>query len=100
MGTGRCSSGDCCAAFAVRVNQRWADRSLKKEVFERFGYRPVTTDSHFSEYAHWAQDVVDHQGILGFYHGDKVWCFKHSPIRVGGTEETEYSADHDGSITL
>lgn len=69
--------------------RRWADRYLVKEILERFGYLPVTTDSHFGEYLQWAQDVVDHKGILGFYHWYKAWCFKHSPTRIGGTEGVE-----------
>jgi len=69
--------------------RRWADRYLIKEILEHFGYLPVTTDSHFGEYIQWARDVVDHKEILGFYHWYKVWCFKHSPTRIGGTEGVE-----------
>jgi len=80
--------------------RRWADRYLIKEIFERFGYLPVTTDSHFGEYIHWAQDVVDHHGILGFYHGYKAWCFKHSPDRIGGTQGVErFVAMIEGILT-
>ncbi len=80
--------------------RRWADRYLIKEIFERFNYLPVTTDSHFGEYVHWAQDVVDHEGILGFYHGYKAWCFQHSPTRIGGTEGVErFVAMIEGILT-
>ena len=43
------------------------ERELCVEILERFGYLPITTDSHFGEYIHWAYESVDHQGILGFY---------------------------------
>jgi alpha-galactosidase len=80
--------------------RRWADRYLIKEVFERFGYLPVTTDSHFGEYVQWAHDVADHEGILGFYHGYKEWCFQHSPERIGGTEGVErFSSIIEGILT-
>ena len=46
----------------------WADRRLFKIILEKFGYLPITTDSHFGEYIQWAHDVVDHKGILDFYH--------------------------------
>ena len=43
------------------------ERGLFVEILNRFGYLPITTDSHFGEYIHWAYDVVDHNGILEFY---------------------------------
>ena len=43
---------------------------------ERFGYLPITEDSHFGEYVHWAYDVVDHKGILDFYNYYKAWLPK------------------------
>lgn len=52
----------------------WAERGLFKFMLERFGLFPVTTDSHFGEYIQWAYDVVDHKGILDFYHFYKQWC--------------------------
>jgi alpha-galactosidase len=51
----------------------WADRRLFKVILERFGYLPITEDSHFGEYVHWAYDAVDHQGILEFYDWYKEW---------------------------
>lgn len=45
----------------------WSDRWLFKEVLEKFGAMPITYDSHFGEYIHWAHEVSDHQGILDFY---------------------------------
>lgn len=45
----------------------WADRTLFKEVLEKFHYLPITSDSHFGEYISWASEVSDHRGILDFY---------------------------------
>jgi len=43
------------------------ERRLFLEILDRFGHLPITTDSHFGEYIHWAYDVADHNGILEFY---------------------------------
>jgi alpha-galactosidase len=43
------------------------ERALCVEILKRFGYLPITTDSHFGEYIHWAYDAVDHHGIMAFY---------------------------------
>ncbi len=45
----------------------WSDRWLFKEVLEKFGALPITSDSHFGEYVQWAHDCSDHRGILDFY---------------------------------
>jgi alpha-galactosidase len=45
----------------------WSDRRLFKEIMDRFGLLPITTDSHVGEYIPWAYDVADHRGILDFY---------------------------------
>jgi len=59
---------------ALRPGARpWAERGLFKEILTRFGYLPITTDSHFGEYIPWAHDVVDHKGILDFYNWYKHW---------------------------
>ncbi len=44
----------------------WAERQLFKVILERFGYLPITVDSHFGEYIQWAWDVADSEGILDF----------------------------------
>ncbi|MBN2047789.1 MAG: alpha-glucosidase [Anaerolineaceae bacterium] len=46
----------------------WPERFLFKEILEKFGLMPITTDSHFGEYIQWAHEAVDHAGILDFYH--------------------------------
>jgi len=50
------------------------ERGLFRMLFERFGYLPITTDSHMGEYIQWAWDVVDHKGILDFYAWYKRYC--------------------------
>ena len=44
-----------------------AERGLFFELFKKYGYLPITTDSHLGEYLSWAYSVVDHDGILDFY---------------------------------
>jgi alpha-galactosidase len=55
------------------TDRLWSDRRLFKVILERFGYLPITEDSHFGEYIHWAYDIVDHKGILDFYAWYKTW---------------------------
>jgi len=67
------------------------ERDLFMEMLERFGYLPITTDSHFGEYIQWAYEVVDHKGILDFYAMYKSWCLEQVPeSRIEGTPEEEY----------
>jgi alpha-galactosidase len=69
----------------------WAERELFKVILEKFGYLPITTDSHLGEYIQWAHSVVDHKGILDFYNFYKRWCLEHAPeSRIEGTLEIEY----------
>jgi alpha-galactosidase len=69
----------------------WAERELFKVLLEKFGYLPITTDSHLGEYIQWAHSVVDHKGILDFYNFYKTWCLEHAPeSRIQGTLEIEY----------
>ncbi|MBN1138867.1 MAG: alpha-glucosidase [Anaerolineae bacterium] len=51
----------------IETAHKWAERGLFKVILEKFGYLPITTDSHFGEYIQWAYDAVDHAGILDFY---------------------------------
>jgi alpha-galactosidase len=69
----------------------WPERELFKVILEKFGYLPITTDSHFGEYIQWAHSVVDHKGILDFYNFYKKWCLEQVPeSRIKGTLEIEY----------
>lgn len=51
----------------MKASRPWSDHTLFKEILDKFGYMPITSDSHFGEYIHWAHEVSDHQGILDFY---------------------------------
>jgi alpha-galactosidase len=67
------------------------ERDLIMVILERFGYLPITSDSHFGEYIQWAHEVVDHKGILDFYAGYKAGSLQRVPeSRVEGTHEIEY----------
>jgi len=55
------------------------ERALFMEIFKKFGYLPITTDSHFGEYIHWAWDIADHKGIKYFYRRYKRGCFAQGP---------------------
>lgn len=70
------------------------ERGLFLEILNRFGYLPITTDSHFGEYIHWAYDVVDHNGILEFYDRYKKAMLtpQNAPLTrlANGTSEREY----------
>lgn len=73
-------------APATFTGRRWSDRWLIKEILEKFGYLPITVDSHFGEYIQWAQEVVDHKSILDFYAWYKDWSDTHVPeIKSEGT---------------
>ncbi len=66
----------------------WSERGLFKVILEQFGYLPITTDSHFGEYVHWACDVVDHAAILDFYRIYRRWCTAMDQAdRITGTQE-------------
>ncbi len=52
----------------------WSEQGLFKLILEKFGYLPITTDSHFGEYIQWAYEVVDHRGILDFFSWYKSYC--------------------------
>jgi alpha-galactosidase len=78
--TGRLDSVEAYHKGGVEGPSRfeWADRRLVKFMLENYGLLPITTDSHFGEYLGWAQDVVDHRGILDFYDLYKVMLAQES----------------------
>ena len=51
-----------------------AERGVFFELFKKYGYLPITTDSHLGEYLSWAYSVADHDGILDFYDKYKKRC--------------------------
>jgi len=72
-----------------KARRDWCERGLIIEILSRFGYLPVTSDSHFGEYIQWAHGVVDHHGILDFYTWYKGYCQRRREpeIRMLGYEE-------------
>ncbi len=50
-----------------RSSRPWSDRSLFRQILERFSLLPITVDSHLGEYIAWAYGAADHKGILDFY---------------------------------
>jgi alpha-galactosidase len=70
------------------------ERGLFLKILEYFERLPITTDSHFGEYIHWAQEVADHRGILDFYTSYKKECleFQIDPYKriSEGTAPEEY----------
>jgi len=76
---------------APKYFESMPERGLFREILKRFGYLPITTDSHFGEYIQWAHEVVDHKGIVDFYSINKAWCLEQVPrSRIEGTVEEEY----------
>ena len=76
---------------APKYFENMPERGLFREILERFGYLPITTDSHFGEYVPWAHSVADHKGVLNFYSMYKTWCLEQVPLsRIEGTPEEEY----------
>ena len=71
----------------------WAERGLFKVILERFGYLPITVDSHFGEYIQWAWDVADSEGILDFYRTYKIW------VAQKVSEETLLKGSGDDWVT-
>ncbi len=49
------------------IRREWADRTLFKEILNKFNYLPITGDSHLGEYISWAGESADLKGILDFY---------------------------------
>jgi alpha-galactosidase len=70
------------------------ERGLFMQIIKYFGKIPITTDSHFSEYIQWSQQVADHAGVLNFYTNYKKECLGHQVDKYqrikSGTEPEEY----------
>ena len=64
----------------------FVERGLFMEILNRFGYLPITTDSHFGEYIPWAHEMADHRGIRDFY----TW------YRARGTDPDRAQIGTDG----
>ena len=51
-----------------------AERGLFFNLYEKYGFLPITTDSHLGEYIQWAYSVADHEAIMEFYDNYKKRC--------------------------
>tara|TARA_B100000965_G_scaffold405321_1_gene438930 strand:- start:692 stop:2008 length:1317 start_codon:yes stop_codon:yes gene_type:complete len=56
------------------VSEAGAERGVFFELFKKYGYLPITSDSHLGEYLSWAYSIADHKGILDFYENYKKKC--------------------------
>ena len=54
------------------------ERGVFRELYERYGYLPITVDSHLGEYLSWGHSVADHDGIHEFYENYKRKCLNFS----------------------
>ncbi|MBI04931.1 MAG: glycosyl hydrolase family 4 [Pelagibacteraceae bacterium] len=50
------------------------ERGVFFELYNLYGYLPITTDSHLGEYIQWAYAVADHEAIIEFYDNYKKRC--------------------------
>ena len=50
------------------------ERGVFFQLYNDYGYLPITTDSHLGEYIQWAHSVADHDGINEFYTNYKKHC--------------------------
>ena len=50
------------------------ERGVFFQLYENYGYLPITTDSHLGEYLQWAHSVADHDAINEFYCNYKKHC--------------------------
>jgi len=78
---------------AIEYFEKTSERGLFMEILKHFGYLPITTDCHFGEYIHWAQEVTDHKGVMDFYHSYRKECLKQvDPVKYlkHGTLPSEY----------
>ncbi len=80
--TGKFPEAEDLANIEVST-ETWPERGLFKLILEKYGYLPITTDSHFGEYIQWAYEVVDHESILDFYRFYKWWCLEGKEPEIG-----------------
>ena len=56
------------------VSEPGAERGLFFDLYKKYGYLPITTDSHLGEYIQWADKVCDQEAINEFYENYKNKC--------------------------
>lgn len=78
---------------ALDYYENLPERDLFREIVRIYNCLPNTTDSHFGEYIQWAQEVVDHKGILDFYNDYVEECTERKDLYArlkNGTTPEEY----------
>ena len=58
----------------VQSQKPGGERGVFFELFNRYNYLPITTDSHLGEYIQWAYSVADHEAIMDFYNKYRNHC--------------------------
>ncbi|MBG76394.1 MAG: Alpha-glucosidase [Alphaproteobacteria bacterium MarineAlpha5_Bin12] len=58
----------------VQSQKPGGERGVFFELFNRYNYLPITTDSHLGEYIQWAYSVADHEAIMDFYNKYRKHC--------------------------
>ena len=58
----------------VQSQKPGGERGVFFELFNKYNYLPITTDSHLGEYIQWAYSVADHEAILDFYTKYRKYC--------------------------
>ena len=58
----------------VQSQKPGGERGVFFELFNKYNYLPITTDSHLGEYIQWAYSVADHEAILDFYTKYRRYC--------------------------
>ena len=56
------------------LSEPGAERGLFFNLYEKYNFLPITTDSHLGEYIQWAHKVVDQEAINHFYNNYKKKC--------------------------
>ena len=61
------------------------ERGVFFQLYQKYGFLPITVDSHLGEYLSWGHSVADHDGINEFYTNYKKKCMSFSEA------ESQYS---------
>ena len=54
------------------------ERGVFFQIYKKYGFLPITVDSHLGEYLSWGHSVADHDGINEFYTNYKKKCMNFS----------------------
>ena len=59
--------------FKMIREKKLGDYELIAYIFEKYGYFPYTSDSHYGEYIQWAWEKANIEGVNGFKNGYKTY---------------------------